>query len=739
MEFNYSTAKLQELVDHCQELGVPKGRKVAKSWGTAMLRQILNLHYGGDLELKPSKQHCKTCFNDGICKQGVFGTKDGKYCYCASHRKEHHINFKDRTCAEPGCTTIPNYGKKGKRATHCVVHKPEEYVNVKSRTCVETNCEKQPWFGYPGKKPERCAKHRLKDQVNVNDKLCEEPGCGKIPHFGKPGGKPRFCEKHCLKGHKNVRSSKCQHPDCEKAPAFGEQNGSPKWCSAHKKKGNVNLRKKKCAHDGCETEPSYGVLGGKAVYCKAHKKKDYVNVKSKICEEPNCNTQPNYGELGGPARWCAKHKGKNDVNVRSRQCSKPGCTKQPSYGRPGGIAKTCSAHRKGKYVDLHHKRCEEPDCKELPAYGEPGSKPRFCRSHRLEGHVNVYKKVCIHPKCSTMAWCKNEFGKILFCAAHQYTFVKKAIENQTIPWGYLSQATKDQLDEEYDDVDEPEKPQNVMCVMSGCRNVPIYCAPDEDDPSICERHKKKMDPKGKYYVTMGNKCCEENCYQRAILDECCYVHHPDQAMIKRMFKICRYCDIDDTSDYVCKECRQNREKKEIGYVLKLSHAPSYAGRTEKVTYNEHIQSECGNRRPDIRIECEEKGRVIFVEVDENQHRSYDASCECARLSEIVGDCFGQCVTFIRFNPDKFKLGGVKEEYPGGKRFELLVRVLLREMDREIGPMEIKLIQLFYDTPEGVDKYRQTEIITDKFTPKGKSKSESDKKEEVKKEHKVKKR
>ena len=47
-------------------------------------------------------------------------------------------------------------------------------------------------------------------------------------------------------------------------------------------------------------------------------------------------------------------------------------------------------------------------------------------------------------------------------------------------------------------------------------------------------------------------------------------------------------------------------------------------------------------------------QVIIIEVDENQHTSYDCSCENKRLMELSQDIGHRNLIFIRFNPDSYK-------------------------------------------------------------------------------------
>lgn len=60
---------------------------------------------------------------------------------------------------------------------------------------------------------------------------------------------------------------------------------------------------------------------------------------------------------------------------------------------------------------------------------------------------------------------------------------------------------------------------------------------------------------------------------------------------------------------------------------------------------------CSRRRPDFMIDLLTK--VIIVEVDENQHRSYDSTCELSRIYELWEDLACRNICFIRFNPDAY--------------------------------------------------------------------------------------
>lgn len=64
-----------------------------------------------------------------------------------------------------------------------------------------------------------------------------------------------------------------------------------------------------------------------------------------------------------------------------------------------------------------------------------------------------------------------------------------------------------------------------------------------------------------------------------------------------------------------------------------------------------IDRNCGRERPDFVFDA--LSHKIVVEVDENQHGSYEKRCEYARMINLSQN-FGMPVIFIRYNPDPYK-------------------------------------------------------------------------------------
>ena len=87
---------------------------------------------------------------------------------------------------------------------------------------------------------------------------------------------------------------------------------------------------------------------------------------------------------------------------------------------------------------------------------------------------------------------------------------------------------------------------------------------------------------------------------------------------------------------------------------------------------------------------------VIVEIDENQHKPYEDSCECARINEIVNGIYGRSIVLIRFNPDKIKNNNKEIKIGLVDRLKLLITIIKDELIKDYDQFNIKLIQLYYD-------------------------------------------
>jgi hypothetical protein len=111
--------------------------------------------------------------------------------------------------------------------------------------------------------------------------------------------------------------------------------------------------------------------------------------------------------------------------------------------------------------------------------------------------------------------------------------------------------------------------------------------------------------------------------------------------------------------------------------LTLSYLDKYL-QTEILPVDDSItDSMCNKKRPDRVYDC--GTHFVIVEVDENQHKSYDMKDEIGCKSEMVRmhqiyEALGYMdVIFLRFNPNNFRVAGKLQKVNMQKRLEMLLK------------------------------------------------------------------
>ena len=89
---------------------------------------------------------------------------------------------------------------------------------------------------------------------------------------------------------------------------------------------------------------------------------------------------------------------------------------------------------------------------------------------------------------------------------------------------------------------------------------------------------------------------------------------------------------------------KTKETSVIEYILQQT--PDLSWYSDK-----KIEEGCSKKRPDLLLDL--GYQIIIVEIDENQHKSYDCSCENKRLMTLSQDVNFRPIIFIRFNPDDY--------------------------------------------------------------------------------------
>jgi len=124
---------------------------------------------------------------------------------------------------------------------------------------------------------------------------------------------------------------------------------------------------------------------------------------------------------------------------------------------------------------------------------------------------------------------------------------------------------------------------------------------------------------------------------------------------------------------------------------------------------------CGKHRPDFTFVTD--ASAVVLEFDEYQHEPYTQSCELARMSDIYLSYRGLPVTFIRYNPDAFKVGGTTLVTKRETREGVLLNVLKEVFANEDFGHAIVVHYVCYDIlaegqPSGGSNYVQTHRFVD---------------------------
>jgi len=99
------------------------------------------------------------------------------------------------------------------------------------------------------------------------------------------------------------------------------------------------------------------------------------------------------------------------------------------------------------------------------------------------------------------------------------------------------------------------------------------------------------------------------------------------------------------------------------------------------------------------------GHLIFLEIDEDQHKTSDPSCDVSRMTKIYeslaigGNTLP--ITFIRFNPDVYRICDDRQKMPNKKRDAKLIEIIndpTHVIYTNTKPMAIHY--MYYDTNGG---------------------------------------
>ena len=563
-----------------------------------------------------------------------------------------------RICKVDGCKKTALYNFPGLPHEVCGDdgHRLEGMINTYTKRCVKCIDEKVPaplipCMGYPGKMATMCTRHAEEGMVVRRGGnpcvACVESGKTKATnaHFGLPGCKPTHCSE-CSKKVPGmvsfVKQLKCKTPSCEGRRVYGPPGGKAAFCRACRDKKveegevMVNIYARKC--EQCKLRAaSCGLRGGRLTHCRTcGVPKGLVGPDHVMCRGCQSVVGTFWVPGNSSMKYCVScYDPSTMVDPYRSLCVECGTVRR-SCNYPGHPPMYCSACRSEGMVNVINKPCVVDGCNVMPSFGYPGAKATHCMVHGAElGMVQVAK-----------LWCEHE--------SHENT------RSVGAGFGFIgNRATRCSFHRENGMVYKP----SLRCAIRGCNSLGTIQDPRSPVTRYCDRHVSEAS-EGSYTLVT------DTCVICGLVDVLdgegnCPTCDPNRLRHSKELRIRDVLDdTDDLRDYV--------------------HDRSIGGLTALL------------ERPDFLFVL--PTHIVIVEVDEYQHtHGYTPECDRARMINI-SQALGMPTTFIRYNPDSYRVAGKKGDVVSHKREDTLVAHVRAAMN--VGPLErdayLEVVYLFYD-------------------------------------------
>ncbi len=461
-------------------------------------------------------------------------------------------------------------------------------------------------FNYPDapvKKGTRCLEHKENGMICINGHLCTICKVQQAS-FIIPGSK-RKTPSHCgtCIEKLNVKKEDVVHKKCrecnERIACFSLKDKNViEYCGVCIEELNlegVNLHHKKCLECN-EKYATYGNVGESPLYCASHAKDGMIQIHKKVCEKCGI-TKPTYNYPGETElRFCKNCCEEGMVNVKDKLCE--GCDKKrPSFNFINEKnAIFCFDCKLPEMTNVLYNKCIEENCNKHAYYNyKDGEKGIYCFGHMKPDMINLCLKLC--KECSKIASFGNEGGEKEYCGIHKL---------------------EGMVDLQHD--------KCIVCDENRAR----YNNYGELNMLYCFQHKTEL------MVNLEHKLCKTHlCGKRSIEkydNYCmtCYVHMNPDKPVSRNYK--------------------TKESTVVGHILSRFSDFSWVA-------DKRIMDGCSSKRPDLLLDL--GYLVLNIEIDENQHKSYEEICENKRLMLISKDIQHRNLVLIRFNPDGYTINNDK--------------------------------------------------------------------------------
>jgi hypothetical protein len=353
-------------------------------------------------------------------------------------------------------------------------------------------------------------------------------------------------------------------------------------------------------------------------------------------------------------------------------CNHTGCEKIASFGTT--TPKFCKAHAEVGMRNLLAKMCEGTDCDVQASYNFHGMRPRFCQRHAEGGMEIVIGRGCECEGCNSKSRQYDvPGGKGRFCAKHREPGMVDVIN-----------------------------PKCEKCQLSARFGVP-GCK-----PSRCTQHRVSgmiLRPRAKC-----SECKKPAVYGENFTAKRCELHKldDDQNLMERECVSCGLLMVLDSNNK-CEFCdptrfETNRLAKQNALMIYLNKHGLRGDSTDIVIE----KGMCGRERPDRVFEFEDK--IVILECDEHQHKDRQCECEQTRMINIGQSFGGMPVYFIRWNPDTYVPGDIRNSEVVSKRHKL-VSDYIQSIENGDIPLPNALVSVLYMYYDGWTTLAEAQWIT----------------------------
>lgn len=422
----------------------------------------------------------------------------------------------------------------------------------------------------------------------------------------------------------------CRQEGCSIRASFNFSGHPARCCKEHSVEGMVNVYACLCRHEDCTTIAYYNLRGEtERIYCAKHKLLEMVNVVTKTCKVLECGHQPCFGHEGSTPEYCTTHKEDGMVNLRERRCAHDECIKKPNFnfiGETRGVF--CVTHKKSGMVDVIGIKCKFDGCLIRPSFGPIGGSRMWCLKHKTTNDINLIPNYqCHQDGCLTSAAFSLPGSKRCeFCAKHK----KPGMINI----------------------------KSHTCEYTGCMKIPVFAIQGSKTGEFCKEHKKDG------MIDVKNSRCECGKINPVFnfpgrkRGVACTIHKCE-GMVDVVSKLCatHMCGVHVTNKYkgYCARCFVYTfpgEAVATRFKTRENAVATFLRQTwPDVTITHDKRVECHLYRPDFVFDM--GSHTVVIEIDENQHRSYDTSCDNKRLMSIFQGLGSRPMIMLRFNPDAY--------------------------------------------------------------------------------------